>query len=372
MSNYSVGLPLSPYSQKFGYESDARYKCEQRRALVLIKQQRRIIKEATIYEQSYVASDNKTVLHFRDFLIAEAAAAFVFNTQFASSNQNILTSHATKVWSNFSFDDMWSYIPPDPKLVESPPKYWGELGTLAHYSLWVDQSASLPEVMQKVLKLLWGLVGSSFQKTPRERFDSLLTSLKVDREFLNSIETKATSIFSLLPEDSNYYVLQAARRKMLSATNFNSLTQRVLLGEYDSNSFELLTPFLSNNEQQKLSKVLLNSLEFLKPGGINLICQALIVEAYLEAAFYLSGLEDSVLLTSLATFQNSSIYSLHTLRIAEYLSLAYDAYYLLNLLSVRQGLESKLTELTRQILAWLSFSNLSVTQSSQYRFDNLL
>lgn len=372
MSNYSVGLPLSPYSQRFGYESDARYKCEQRRALTIIQQQRRIVKEATVYEQSYLSSSTKTVLHFRDYLLAEAAAAFVFNTQFTTSDHNTLTNHANKVWSAFSFDDMWSYIPPNPQLVEKPPKYWGELGTLAYYSLWVDQSASLPEVMQRVLKLVWGLVGCSFNHTPRQRTESLLTSIEVRREFLTSIEAKANLIFSLMPEDDNYYLLQAARRNRLSKESFTLLTQRVLLGEYDKNIFVVLAPILSNFEQQTLSLVLSNCLDLLKPGGMGLLCQALIVEAYLQAAFYLSSLDDDILVTSLLTFQNSSIYNLHTAKIAEYLSLAYDSYSLLNMLSVRSGLNAQLTMLEQQILSWLSFSGISISPSSLYRFDNLL
>lgn len=372
MSRYNVGLPLSPLSQKVGYESGSRADTEHRRALTLILKQSAFIREASKYEKSYSQAKNKTLLHYRDYLISKAAEAFVFNCQFTSGNRDNLTNHSKKIWGTNSFDDIWDYVPPNPELVEQPNKYWGELGTIAFYAQYVDQGAYLPEVMQSTLKLIWGLLGTSYDLLPKERIVELKTALRLDNTFLDLISLKAVSLFSLTEEDENYFALQQARRQGLSVGDYELLQQRLLLGEYSNKIFEVLTPFLSLNEGNKLSGIASSSLSILKPAGFQLVLQAFIAEAYLLAAVALSNLDKDSQLTSLEVFQTSNTYNLIKDQIAGYFTLAYDAHLVLNLFSTRLEAPQALTELNKDILAWLSSSGTIIDNDSDYRLSNLL
>lgn len=372
MFQYNVGLPLSPLSQKVGYESKSRADTEQRRALTLILKQSAFIKEASKYEKSYSRAKNKTVLHYRDYLVSKASAAFVFNCQFTSSLRSSLTSQSKKVWARNSFDDIWDYIPPDPELIEQPNKYWGELGTLAFYTQYVEQGTYLPEVMQSTLRLIWGLLGTSYDLLPKERIKELKTSLRLEDTFLDLIKFKAVSLFSLTDVDENYFALQQAGRYGLSLGDYDFLQQRLLLGEYSNKVFEVLTPFLSLNESNKLSNVASSSLSILKPAGFQLALQAFIAEAYLLAAIAISNLDRNLQLTSLEVFQSSNTYSSIKEQIAGYFTLAYDAYYVLNVFSTRLEAPQALTELNRDILAWLSSSGKVIDNDFDYRLGELL
>lgn len=372
MFEYSVGLPLSPLSQKVGYESTGRYDTEQRRALTIILKQSAFIKEAFKYEKSYSQTKNKTLLHYRDYLVSKAAEAFVFNCQFTSSLRNDLTNQSKKVWSTNSFDDIWDYIPPEPELVEQPNKYWGELGTLAFYSQYVNQGAYLPEVMHSTLRLTWALLGTSYDLLPKERVRELKTALKLEDTFLDLIKLKAVSLFSLTDADENYFALQQARRQGLSIGDYDLLQQRLLLGEYSSKIFEVLTPLLSLNESNKLSNIASSSLAIFKPVGFQLVLQAFIAEAYLQAAITLSNLDRDSQLTSLEVFQTSNTFNSVKEQIAGYFTLAYDAYYVLSLFSTRLETSQSLTELNRDILSWLSSSGKVIDSDSDYRLTELL
>lgn len=372
MFQYSAGLPLSSLSQKVGYESKARSDTEQRRALSIVLKQSAFIKEAFKYEKSYSRTKNKTLLHYRDYLVSKASAAFVFNCQFTSSLRNDLTNQSKKVWSTNSFDDIWDYIPPEPELVEQPSKYWGELGTLAFYTQYVDQGAYLPEVMQSTLRLIWALLGSSYDLLPKERITQLKASLKLEDTFLDLIKLKAVSLFSLTDEDENYSALQQARRHGLSIGDYELLQQRLLLGEYSSKLFEVLTPFLSIKDNNKLSNVASSSMSILKPAGFQLVLQAFIAEAYLLAAIALSNLDRDTQLTSLEVFQTSNTYNSTREQIAGYFTLAYDAYSVLNIFSTRLEAPQALAELNRDILAWLSSSGKIIDNDFDYRLAGLL
>lgn len=367
MFQYNVGLPLSPLSQKVGYESKARSDTEQRRALTLILKQSAFIKEAFKYEKSYNQTKNKTLLHYRDYLVSKAAEAFVFNCQFKSSPRSNLTSQSKKVWATNSFDSIWNYIPPDPELVEQPSKYWGELGTLAFYTQYVEQGAYLPEVMQSTLRLIWALLGTSYDLLPKERIRELKGALRLEDTFLDLIKLKAVSLFSLTDEDENYFALQQARRYGLSIGDYDFLQQRLLLGEYSSKIFEVLTPFLSLYSNNKLSNIASLSLSILKPAGFQLVLQAFIAEAYLLAAIAISNLDRDSQLTPLEVFQTSNTYNSTKEQIAGYFTLAYDAYYILSIFSTRLEASQLLTELKRDILSLLSSSGKIIDNDFDYR-----
>jgi hypothetical protein len=372
MFEYNVGLPLSPLSQKVDYESKSRADTEQRRALTLVLKQSAFIKEASKYEKSYNQSKNKTLLHYRDYLVSKAADAFVFNCQFTSSLRSNLTSQSKQVWATNSFDDIWDYIPPNPELIEQPNKYWGELGTLAFYIQYVDQGAYLPEVMQSTLRLIWSLLGTSYDLLPKERIRELKVALRLENSFLHLIKLKAEKLFSLTSQDENYFALQQARRQGLSINDYDLLQQRLFLGEYSSKVFEVLTPFLTINDNNKLSNIASSILSILKPAGFQLVLQAFIAEAYLLAAIALSNLDKEVQLTSLEVFQTTNTYNPIKEQIAGYFTLAYDAYSVLNIFSTRLEAPQALTELERDILSWLSSSGKIIGNDFDYRLSELL
>jgi len=359
-------------SQKVGYDSDSRYKTEQRRALSLIQCQRNLIKDATAYDNSYNNATNKTVLHYRDYLIAQATTAFVFNTQFTSDSRLTLTQQAQRAWSVYSFDDFWAYVPPDPTQIESPAKYWGELGTLAFYLQYVNQAQSLPLVLQSGLEFVWSILGGDYTQTASQRATTLLIDLDLQPSVIQAIIALANFVFSLKQSDSNYSILQACQRYNIVQDDYNLLLQRILLGEYNNNQFDVLTALLNNYQQTTLATSLNDCLMLLRPSGMELVLQAYIAEAYLSSAIYLSNLTVDLQAVPLSTFIVDATYAPQAFTVAQNLALAYDAYSMLNLFTTRADATQQMQTLSQQILSWASSSKMAVSATGGTRLAPLL
>jgi len=371
MLKYKAGLPLSPLSQKIGYETIERSKTEQWRSIELIKKTKNIFDVSNSYLSSFDSQPNKTLLHFRDYYLHKAIDISLYNTQFTNSNNSELTEKAKVVWSTRTFDSMWPYTPPDITTLVIPEKYWGELGSIAFYFKYVSQSTSLAEALENVLKFIWTLTGSSYNKLPDYRLNEILAAAGLTLDTISSISSYVPSIFSLTPSDEFYYLLVNSRRFSITEKSYSNLLLRLLLHEYHPELFNCLIPLLPKFLQKPLISFSSSLFSLLPPSGFNLLFHCLSCEAYLRVSLYISSLPESIFSLPLTQLKQSDKYLEVSTTISSYLSLAYDSFSILNIFNTRIDLEPILQEIELDIVSWLSFTNFS-NQSLDYRLTSFI
>ena len=366
MQKYKVGLPLSSYSLKFGYETTERSKVEEWRSLDLILKSKNVFDEANSYYSSFYSSDNKTLLHYRDLFVYKALESCLYNTQYTNKEEKKITNKAINSWSTYSFDKMWPYAAPDLTQLQTPLRYWGELGSIAYYFQYTSQTKPLVEVLQTTLKLIWSLVGTSYSKTPNTRLLDLITSAGFSLKTLSSIEAYVPILFNLQPSNELFYLLLNARSYSLTQDNYSNLLLRILLLEFHPQLFNCLIPLLPTPLEKSLTSFYQTLSSLLLPSGFILLLQALICEAYLRAATLIDSLPQSLYGISLLDLQTSKQYPEISQSISSFLSLAYDSYSILDLFSTRDDLKPILSELELDISSWLSITNFQ-SQSLDFR-----
>ena len=372
MSKYLVGLPFSPFAKKVGYETEARKKVEEKRARRVVSREKRLISDGKSFLASYesLPSEQKTVLHYRDLLIAEAVPFFVVNCQYRDKERNFLSLNARRVWENYSFDDFWTYVPPRLGKVEEVEKYWGELGSLAFYAKYLDQSKSLPEILYSLLELFWALLGLSINQPPQERINILKTRLDLDSEFLTNVSNKIKLMFQAKEGDRYYPELLAARQNLIFADDYDYLLQKIMIGNYRDGIFDIVSGLLEPKEFKRLSSILANCLDFLKPAGFSLVLQALAAEGYLQAAFFITQNQD-LHFSNLAKVQSDIAMKDFAVEVAARLALSYDALAWLRTQSVK-GSDEVLSVLSSAIISWLSVSGSVIAPDNYWRLEDFL
>lgn len=371
MLKYKAGLPLSPLSQKIGYETIERSKTEQWRSIELIKKTKNILDVSNSYLSSFDSQPDKTLLHFRDYYLHKAIDISLYNTQFTNSNNSELTEKAKVVWSTRTFDSMWPYAPPDITALVIPEKYWGELGSIAFYFKYVSQATSLAEALENVLKFIWTLTGSSYNKLPDSRLNEILAAAGLTLDTISSISSYVPSIFSLTPSDEFYYLLVNSRRFCITEKSYSNLLLRLLLHEYHPELFNCLIPLLPKYLQKPLTSFSSSLFSLLPPSGFNLLFHCLSCEAYLRVSLYISSLPESIFSLPLTQLKQSDKYLEVSTTISSYLSLAYDSFSILNIFNTRIDLQPILQEIELDIVSWLSFTNFS-NQSLDYRLTSFI
>lgn len=369
MLKFKTGLPQSPFSLKFGYETTERCKVEQWRSIDLVIKSKAVQEEANKYYESFSFSSNKTLLHYRDYFIYKALESSLYNTQFTNKKEEELTNKAATCWKTFSFDQMWPYIPPDLTQLETPLRYWGELGTIAYYFQYLPQTTSIVYLLENTLKLIWNLVGTSYSKSPDARLLELLSQSSFSLELASSIQFYVPKLFNLQPLDKFYYLLVNTRLYSITEDCFSNLLLRIMLTEFHPQLFNCLTPLLPSFLEKPLVYFYKVMSSFLLPSGFLLLLQAFISEAYLRAANLINTLPDSLYGISLLELQTSKQYPEISSSIASYLSLAYDSYSILDLFKTRTDLAPILIQLEQDILSWLSIINYQ-PQTLEYRLTS--
>lgn len=372
MSKYLVGLPFSPFSKKVGYETEARRKVEEKRARRVVWRERRLLNDGKSYLASYqsLPTEQKTVLHYRDLLIAEAVPFFVVNCQYKDKERNYLTLNARRAWERYSFDDFWTYVPPRLGKVEEVEKYWGELGTLAFYAKYLDQSKSLPEVLYSLLSFFWALLGLSINQSPQVRIDTLKRRLDLDDNFLREVAEKIQLMFQAREGDQFYPELLAARQNLIFIDDYDNLLLKIMRGEYRNGIFDIVSGLLEPREFKRLSSILSNCLDFLKPAGFSLVYQALAAEGYLQAAFFITQNQD-LHFANLAKVQSDVAFKDFAIEVAARLALSYDAL-AFQLKDYSKESEDLLNPLSSAIMSWLSASGSVIASDNYWRLADFL
>jgi len=370
MVQYKVGLPLSPYSQKFGYEIPERLSSEQWRSIDITLAQSRLEEQASKYESSGLTSP--TLLHYRDYFVYKAYEHFARNTQYSNEQGTALTNKAKQAWQLFSFDDIWPYTGPSISELKDPPTYGGELGSLAYYCQYVDAELPLPLLIEETLRFVWGICGSSYDKLPNERLLGVVNDCGFTKELVDVVERYSKVLFEIQPTAKEYFLLVYARTRAVIPSSFSNLLLRVLLGEYQPEIFSSVLPLLPTLQQTKVQDALYNISRLLPPSGFILLFQSLICEAYIRCAIFITYLDSSLHSLSISQIESSKEFSYITLQISRYLCLAFDSLSSLSLFSTYTQATQELSSIEKDITAWLAMSNSFISDKDDYRLHSFV
>jgi hypothetical protein len=312
--NYLVDFPFAPLSLKLGFETKERYATNRDYAFSLLQGQTNLIRLIKTYSDSYNSVTEKTVLHYRDYLLSLALQETLVNTQFADGTNAKLTEQAAKVWETYSYDQLWSYLSLNtPRQVY---KYAGLLGTPAFWFTQVDVADYPIDLILNTCSLFWSRQGVDFTELPYNRISNLLTVLnppKLDLELAAIAFTPTT--FS--------------RREFINPEDLQDLKYRILLGAYKESALEALVTAISPESLERITEYAQRCLSLAKPGGFLLCLQFLVVESLTLAAQLLTQLPVEYLNIPLTTLFKIDALESTRVAIAQRLSLAFDAYRLL-------------------------------------------
>jgi hypothetical protein len=365
MVQYKVGLPLSPYSQKFGYEIPERLSTEQWRSIDITLAQANLQEQASKYNSFNLKSP--TLLNYRDYFVYKAYEHFIRNTQYSDTQETSLTNKAVQTWQTLSFDDIWPYTGPSIAELKDPPTYGGELGSLAYYSQYVDSELPFPLVIEETLKFIWSICGSNYDKLPNQRLLDIINDCGFTPEIVNLIETYSKDLFDLQPTSKEYFLLVYARTRAVIPSSFSNLLLRVLFHEYQPEIFSSVLPLVPVIQQDKTQNALYNVSRLLPPSGFILLFQSLICESYIRCALFITYLDPSFYSLSLAQIESSKEFNFITLQISRLLCLAFDSLSALSAFSTFTQTDSELSSIQKDITAWLALSKSTISDKDDYR-----
>lgn len=365
MVQYKAGLPLSPYSQKFGYEIPERFSSETWRSLDITMAISRLQEQASKYQGTFIK--DSTLLNYRDYFVYKAYEYFSRNTQYSVSDGSGLTNKASNSWQSLSFDDIWPYTSPGISGLKEPPVYCGEMGSVAYYSQYVDSKLPLPLIIDETLRFIWAICGSSYNTLPNKRLLEVVNNCGFTKEMADLLESYSNNLFQLLPSSEFYFLLVYARRRAIFPSSFSNLFLKTLLGEYPPELFNCLLPLIPSSQQPKIQTAIRNLSLLFPPSGIILLFQSLICEAFIRCAIYITSLDPHIHNLSLSEIESSKDFNFITFEISRFLCLAFDSISAISVYNTHIEARSELSMIEKDIVSWLSISKLSVPDTDDYR-----
>lgn len=346
----------SPYYQRFGYDSEIRYQIDRDRTLALVEGESELIELQAKHQDIYTQSETPTVVDYKNLMLAKALEASLVNTQYSNRAKTSLVKHSSKVWNTYSFDDLWGYV--DQLTQVRYPYYWSTLGTPAYYFYYSKASAvnsdnSTLDLLKMLYIHFWVTFASSTKRTPKDRLERVLKSLKLTPEFLAELQGYHERNYD------EYY----ARRNLI--TKLTDLKHTLLLSEYDDLYWAPILRDARPEFLEAFSQVTKAVLSMAKPGGFYLITQFLIVEAYTKIAEILDSLPLPLHTSSLSLFLNAFNLELDVkYQVAEYFTLIKDS------LAIQTWFQSTPTDtfIQQSLETWLRASTRrTVPLTSEYR-----
>ena len=313
-----------PYDQqKFvtGYADKLKYEADQYLHLDLIGASTNIISIIRAYAQSYTQSNIKTVLDCRDYFIARALINTLRTTLFTDVTRQSLTAHTSKSISAVTTKAVY------PSSIRDKDQVLGDsFGSLAYYFLFVKPEGYPSQYLNKLLSYVWSLLGINYTQLPKDRIKKLFRLLGKTDSIDSLAGTAIKQVLAATPGSDLYAALIQLRRGFITLGDVNSFSLRILTGKYSEALYPLFAAALSEAEYNKLAVYRSNIISVLRPAGFNLLLNSFIVEGYLKAADYISGLPDTLTAMSLDDFlDNKDLKQTHSGVIASHLATAYDA-----------------------------------------------
>lgn len=340
---YSTNLYHTPFSRLAYDEAKSIYLNQLSGSVNLIQQ-------STDYLQSNKLASSKSVIHMRDLFISLANSTLLDNSLYTQSGE--LSPHASQI-------DNYEY-----PLLTRQSLYSGELGTLAHYMQFVDNSDYPIDYIDRLLKHVWFIHGSSYESsTPKQRLDTLFRLLGIPLQLDATVQEAVSYVFSITDTNSELYpTLLFARRNYLTESDGANFTYKVLTGSYNKNILILLEQTLSRRKMELLNSFIHSVESVAKPAGIYLLLQSFTTEAYLKIAKTLNDLSDAQLIQNAAVLTTEAYASVQA-AMGSYLVLAKES---LQLMVSNQFINKK-SELNLVNLLILAYTNgdLDLTNSLQ-------
>jgi hypothetical protein len=363
LSRPVVEFPFAAANLKTSFESRGRVVTNTNYLFSLLKGRTAVVSLAAEYTDSYKSATTKTLLHYRDFLIAQALLESLVNVQYKDFNKTILTTHSNRVWNTYTYDEIWPYKAPKVTSHSESYKYSDLLGSVAHYFKYVTPENYFPQnLLQEALKYVWARAGIDYSLSVRSRLDTLTALTNTNSVVLSKLAAPVPATETEL--------LKSFRRNGLRNDFIDELPLRILLGEYSDLAFDFRSSLFTERDRQTLVSILRAINGLIRPGGVVLLLQALAVEGLTKAAAVLQALPQTVLQTDIDSFRLLENYKDTQYRIAESLALTYDAYLLLDLFRTFEGVGTKADAAKQLTTYWLSGSSLNtISSDSPNRID---
>lgn len=341
----------TPYDQSgivIGYSDRAKYQSDQYLHLDLLGGGTNLLSVIKAYSDSYRASNIKTLLDCRDYFIAKALMATLRSSLYTDDTQQQLTSHAEKAVSPVTAKAVY------PEVLKNKDQVFADsFGSLAYYFLFVKPDGYPTEYLTKLLTHVWGLLGISYTALPKDRITRLYKLLGKTRDIDKLAQDAIKQVLTAAPASDLYPALIQARRNFITEADITNFSLRILTGKYSTELFPLFAAALSEEQYNKLAVYKSNIISVLRPVGFNLLLNAFVVEGYLRAAQYISGLPDNLTSRSLDDFlANESLKTVHGAAVASHLATSYDALDFMQSYNLYADLGSEPEDLLAFIYSW--------------------
>jgi hypothetical protein len=333
---YGLSLTYNQNVMKFG-AADAEKHIEEREVnRLLLEGETSILQQQVRYAQSYMSTNEPTLLHWKDSLIALACKYSIRCAQYYDQEATKLTGYATHYWHSDVDRPLVDLTDINPKVI-----YTAGLGSIAFYGKVHDHTdLSVVKALELSLKELWASIQLNIEDSPKLRHTQyLFNKLNFNNNMISALNN-AVGVFyddghkeALLKTEEYRAVLKVIRQNIIRPEDWSYLGKRMLLREYDQNLEKVLTKIAENNilgiHTDHLTNLITKSLEVLYPGGTPLLYLAFGVEGLLKASRLVIESQDSVTSLSYKEFHTTVIEEDLKLAIAEQLALSYDAFSML-------------------------------------------
>jgi hypothetical protein len=359
LSRLLVDYPYSQDSLRYGVNINNEVPKGRELFLKMLSGRTNLISLADDYAYSYNSTGTKNLLQYRDYLVSTLISYSLENLLYRGKEANILTAHVQKALELYSIKEFYLFD-------ESATfKYVGLLGSVAFY-LHMSGTSKLPlDMYEDLLDLIWNLVGIDRSTTPpADRFEILVSFLGLSEQ----LESRAIALVNRVFEDTStsgplYDLRINARRSFLSSKDVLDLNKKILMGIYSNEILTLLTQ--DTYVYNKIRANMVAALSILKPTGVILLLQALVVEGLYEAARHITNLPQDLGNVLLSDFQTGfSAYDSTKYYIAGFLALAGDAFKVMQIYSLRDT-DTDSRSMYALSIDWLKYTNTKSIPATQ-------
>lgn len=285
-----------------------------------------LLRVAHDYYNSYEQALVKTLSHYRDYLVSEAALHSLRSLMFSDA-QHTRPNQIYERASEMPWDALWSL----PRDKDPQPRYNGTRGSLAHYFSQANITGSPLESLDALTTTIWSRNGIDPTADVSDRLESLYLKMRLNDSVLSNAEQTLSNFFASangpMTED-DYALFIQARRKLITPEDLRDLPERLLYGTYNKDALNLYAALLSDEDRRRLERIVGYVDSLAKPTGFHALLQALAVEGYVNSAMAIDALPDELAFTPLQYILESKDSELSDLKqeIAENLYLASSAF----------------------------------------------
>jgi hypothetical protein len=286
-----AGFAVSPQSQRVGYTNKKQYNIERDLSLAVIKGKSQLLFLADRYGLSYVSGGAPTVLQYRDYLFSLLLVEMTKDFQYYHKS-SLLTNHTRRAWEEHGYRKLWPSYANNREVTEYYG--WGPLGTLSYLVGYSPNKESYSEanwttLVKDCLKLAWMAAGQTFSltdnKTPNDRLQGFLDVIGINDDLIALTE----ELFK------NAYIESEVSRRRNGDTskNLDLIKQRLIFREIPQDLYNEAMEYAPDQLKEDLSTVYQRLGDVLRPCGVRLLLQAIVVECLYKAAFTLTDLGEA-------------------------------------------------------------------------------